>query len=100
MTTGERNPLTGQGPRAEDIPDGDYAKFTPEEDPRHALVDWMAQPENNPFFAKAFVNRMWGHFFGRGLVSEVDDMRETNPAVNPEMLDFLAKEFAQSAGST
>ena len=71
---------------------GEEAKFTPEEDPRHGLVDWMAQP-NNPYFAKALVNRTWGHFMGRGLVQELDDLRETNPASNPELLDTLAKDF-------
>ena len=70
-------------------------KFSPEEDPRHALVDWMATPQN-PFFAKAFVNRLWGHFFGRGLVQEVDDLRETNPPSNPELLDALARVFVES----
>ncbi len=60
------------------------------QDPRHALVDWMATPDN-PFFAKALVNRLWGHFFGRGLVDPVDDMRDTNPPSNPELLDALAK---------
>lgn len=94
VTTGERNPLTGQTPEPK-YPDGPYAKFTPEDDPRHALVDWMAAPEN-PFFAQALVNRMWAHFFGRGLVHEVDDMRETNPPSNPEILDYLAKEFIAS----
>ena len=54
----------------------------------------MAKPEN-PFFAKALVNRLWGHFFGRGLVHEVDDMRETNPPSNPELLDALAKDFIE-----
>jgi len=52
------------------------------------------KPEN-PFFAKALVNRMWGHFLGRGLVSEVDDLRETNPPSNPELLDFLAADFVK-----
>lgn len=61
-------------------------------DPRHALVDWMAEP-NNPFFAKAAVNRYWKHFFGRGLVDPEDDMRVTNPATNPALLDALAKDF-------
>jgi hypothetical protein len=61
-------------------------------DPRHALVDWMAEP-NNPFFAKALVNRYWKHFFGRGLVDPEDDMRVTNPATNPALLDSLAKDF-------
>ena len=91
VTTGERNPLTGQVPEPKYL-SGPVAKFTPEEDPRHALVDWMAKPEN-PLFAKALVNRMWGHFLGRGLVQEVDDLRETNPPSNPELLDALAKDF-------
>ncbi|MCA9031568.1 MAG: DUF1549 domain-containing protein, partial [Planctomycetaceae bacterium] len=93
-TTGERNPLTGQPPTPR-YPDGEAAEFSPEQDPRHGLVDWMADPEN-PFFARAFVNRMWGHFFSIGLVNEVDDMRETNPPSNPELLDYLAGEFVNS----
>jgi hypothetical protein len=93
VSTGEKNPLTGKTPEPKYL-DGEYAKFTPEEDPRHALVDWMAKPEN-PFFAKVFVNRYWGHFFGRGLVHEVDDLRESNPPSNPELLDALAKDFAE-----
>jgi hypothetical protein len=49
----------------------------------------------NPFFARTFVNRMWGHFFGRGIVEPVDDMRETNPPSNPELLDALADDFRE-----
>src|SRR6185295_8292516 len=63
-----------------------------DDDPRQSLVDWMADPAN-PFFAKAFVNRYWKHFFGRGLVDPEDDMRVTNPASNPELLDTLAQDF-------
>ena len=59
-----------------------------------ALADWMAD-KNNPFFAKALVNRYWKHFFGRGLVDPEDDMRETNPATNPELLNALAKNFIE-----
>jgi hypothetical protein len=91
VTTGEKNPLTGKVPEPKFL-DGEYGKFTPEDDPRHALVDWMAQPDN-PFFARVLVNRLWGHFMGRGLVDEVDDMRESNPPSNPELLDALAKDF-------
>lgn len=91
VTTGEKNPLTGKTPEPKYL-DGPEPKFSAEEDPRHALVDWMAKP-NNPFFAKALVNRLWGHFFARGLFHEVDDLRETNPPSNPELLDYLAKEF-------
>ncbi|HWG44345.1 MAG TPA: DUF1549 domain-containing protein [Gemmataceae bacterium] len=92
-TTGEKDPLTGKTPEPK-YPDGSEAKFTPEEDPRHALVDWMARPDN-PFFARALVNRMWGHFLGRGLYHEVDDQRETNPPSNPELLDALARDFVR-----
>jgi len=91
VTTSEKNPLTDKVPEPKYL-NGEYAEFTPEQDPRHALVDWMTQPDN-PFFAKVLVNRMWGHFMGRGLVDEVDDIRETNPPSNPELLDGLAKDF-------
>src|SRR5262249_55068549 len=91
VTTGEKSPLTGKAPEPKYL-DGPVAKFTPEEDPRHALVDWMARPDN-PFFARALVNRLWGHFLGRGLCHEVDDMRDSNPPSNPELLDALAKDF-------
>jgi hypothetical protein len=90
-TTGEKDPLTGKTPEPKYL-DGPVARFSPDEDPRHALVDWMVKPDN-PFFAKALVNRLWGHFLARGLVSEVDDLRETNPPSNPELLDYLASEF-------
>jgi len=93
VQTGEKNPLTGQAPEAKYL-DGEYVKFSPEEDPRHALVDWMARPDN-PYFAKALVNRLWGHFFGRGIVHEVDDLRQTNPPSNPELLGALARDFIE-----
>jgi Protein of unknown function (DUF1549)/Protein of unknown function (DUF1553) len=60
------------------------------EDPRQRLVDWMVDPKN-PFFAKAVANRYWAHFFSRGIVDPLDDMRVTNPPSNPELLDALAK---------
>ncbi|HUY36679.1 MAG TPA: DUF1549 and DUF1553 domain-containing protein [Pirellulales bacterium] len=93
VTTGERDPLTGRAPEPK-YPDGATAKFSPDEDPRHALVDWMAAPQN-PYFAKALVNRLWGHFLGRGLVEPVDDLRDTNPPSNPELLDALARDFVE-----
>ncbi|HSH96435.1 MAG TPA: DUF1549 and DUF1553 domain-containing protein, partial [Roseimicrobium sp.] len=66
--------------------------IAPDEDPRLKLADWMGDPKN-PFFAKALVNRYWKHFFKRGLVEPEDDIRDTNPATNPELLDALAKHF-------
>jgi hypothetical protein len=93
VTTGERNPLTDKVPEPKYLA-GEYATFSPEEDPRHALVDWMTRPDN-PFFARVLVNRLWGHFLGRGLVHEVDDLRESNPPSNPELLDALARDFVE-----
>ncbi|HUY88049.1 MAG TPA: DUF1549 domain-containing protein [Pirellulales bacterium] len=93
VTTGERNPLTGQTPEPKYLA-GEAAKLSPEQDPRHALVDWMADPQN-PFFARALVNRLWGHFMGRGIVDPVDDMRDTNPPSNPALLDALARDFIE-----
>ncbi len=72
--------------------DGPEVLATEDEDPRQLLVDWMARPEN-PFFAAALTNRVWGHFMGRGLVEPVDDLRVTNPASNPQLLDAAAHDF-------
>ena len=58
-----------------------------------ALADWVASPDN-PFFARAQANRIWLHLMGRGLVDPNDDFRATNPPTNPELLDWLAKDFA------
>lgn len=66
-----------------------------DEDPRQALADWMTSPQNK-FFARALVNRYWKHFFNRGLVDPEDDLRDTNPATNPELLDALADHFVRS----
>ncbi len=92
-TFGDNNPETGK-PAEPKFLDGDLAKCSELDDPRQVLVDWMTRPEN-PYFARALVNRLWGHFFGRGLVDPVDDMRETNPASNPELLDALARDFVE-----
>jgi hypothetical protein len=70
-------------------------EISPERDPRVALVQWLSRTDN-PFFAKALVNRYWKHFFGRGIVEPEDDMRATNPPANPELLDGLAKHFVES----
>jgi hypothetical protein len=56
-------------------------------------VDHVA---DNPFFARAAANRMWGHFFGIGLVEPVDDFRDDNPPSDPELLDELARAFVAS----
>lgn len=69
--------------------------ITADEDPRLKLADWMSTPQN-PFFAKALVNRYWKHFFHRGLIEPEDDIRDTNPPTNPELLAALEKHFIES----
>ncbi len=61
-------------------------------DRREVLAEWIASPEN-PYFAKNMANIVWAHFFGRGIVQPVDDVRVSNPASNPELLDELGKRF-------
>jgi hypothetical protein len=65
---------------------------------RAELAKLIADP-NNESLAKAFVNRMWAHFMGRGIVHPVDDFGPHNPPSNPELLDKLAKEFQESGYS-
>lgn len=59
-------------------------------DRRTALAEWMTSPKN-AWFARNLANRTWAHFMGRGLVEPIDDVRDTNPPSNPELLDALAK---------
>lgn len=64
-------------------------------DARVALFEWLRQPDN-PFFARSFVNRVWGHYLGIGLVQPVDDFSLANPPSNDRLLDALAKDFIDS----
>jgi hypothetical protein len=66
--------------------------FRPGDSPRVALADWMTAPDN-PFFARAAVNRLWGQLFGVGLVDPVDDFHDENKPSHPELLDDLARSF-------
>jgi Protein of unknown function (DUF1553)/Protein of unknown function (DUF1549)/Bacterial Ig-like domain (group 2) len=75
--------------------DGEPMKIDAGEDPREALAGWLTDVKN-PFFARAVANRYWAHFFGRGIVDPLDDMRVTNPPSNPELLDALAKELTSN----
>jgi len=59
---------------------------------RDALATWLASKQN-PFFAKAIANRVWSYFFGKGIIDPVDDIRASNPPVNPALLDALTKDL-------
>jgi hypothetical protein len=62
---------------------------------RAFVANWFTLP-NNPFFARAAVNRLWSQFFGRGLVNPLDDIRPESVATHPEVLELLAEEFVAS----
>ena len=89
-----KNPASGLELKPTPL-DGEPLEIPAERDPRVALADWISSPAN-PFFAKMLVNRYWKHFFGRGLVEPEDDIRVTNPATHPALLDKLAKAFTES----
>ena len=64
-------------------------------DRRQVLADWLTAADN-PYFAKALLNRVWRSFMGRGLVEAEDDLRLTNPPSNQELLDALAADFSRN----
>lgn len=74
---------------------GPAFKLSRYDDPRRALAQWMTA-KDNPYFARTMVNRLWGHFLRRGIIHPIDDARSTNPPSNPKLLEFLAREFADS----
>ena len=88
------HPRTGKVMQPQPLGDAPF-DLGPFDDPRQSLARWMTA-RDNPFFARAMVNRMWGHFFGRGIVHPIDDARSTNPPSHPELLDALAAEFVES----
>jgi hypothetical protein len=79
--------------------DGKRPAVGPGESPRVALAGWMTAPDN-PYFARAAVNRLWGHFFGSGLVEPVDDFHDGHPPSHPELLDDLARGFVAAGFDT
>ena len=64
-------------------------------DSRAALAEWLTS-EKNPYFGKAIANRVWSYFFGRGIIEPVDDIRGSNPPVNPALMDALEEDFIRS----
>jgi len=73
-------------------PDGPEMPYVAGQDPRVRLADWI-RGSDNPFFARAIVNRIWSDFLGRGIVEPVDDFRVSNPPTNEALLDWLAADF-------
>jgi len=70
----------------------DHPQIPPGQSRRAVLAAWLASPEN-PHFARNLANIVWAHFLGRGIIDPVDDVRISNPASNPELLEALAARF-------
>ncbi|MFO0798779.1 MAG: DUF1553 domain-containing protein [Gemmataceae bacterium] len=62
---------------------------------RQQAAKWITSAEN-PYFARSYVNRLWGYLLGVGLIEPIDDIRAGNPPTNPELLDRLTTEFVKS----
>ncbi|GIV26210.1 MAG: surface protein [Bacteroidia bacterium] len=86
-----RHPKTGEVVQPRFL-GGQQAEIPQGKDPREVLAEWLTSPDN-PWFARAIVNRVWYWLLGRGIVHEPDDFRVTNPPENPELLDYLASEL-------
>lgn len=91
-------PRTGQTMKVHLLLKGDV-DVPVDQDRREVFADWLVS-KDNPFFAKASVNRIWGHLMGRGIVEPVDDFRDSNPASNAELLETLSTQFAEQGFST
>ncbi|HQR07345.1 MAG TPA: DUF1549 and DUF1553 domain-containing protein [Gemmatales bacterium] len=74
---------------------GETPSLSQSKSPRLNFIEWLTSKEN-PYFARGMANKMWANFFGKGIVEPVDDMRDLSKATHPEVLELLAKEFADS----
>ncbi|GAB4162735.1 MAG: DUF1549 domain-containing protein [Planctomycetaceae bacterium] len=92
--TTTKHPRTGEVIYAHPL-GSDNPTESPDGDRRRLLASWLTSPEN-PWLSQNFVNRVWAHLMGHGLIEPVDDVRSTNPPSNPELLDHLAKQFIKN----
>ncbi len=88
------NPRSGQA-QAPRFLGGVEPKLEANADRREAYTKWLTDPKN-PFFARGIVNRYWSYFFHRGIIDPVDDIRSTNPPINPALLEALTADFANA----
>src|SRR5262245_14385188 len=88
------SPRGGEMIRAEFLV-GNPPDWQPAKSPRATYASWLTSPDN-PYFARAAVNRLWGQLFGVGIVDPVDDFHDNNRPSDPELLDELAKAFIES----
>ncbi len=89
-----KQPRTGKTMKVHLLLTGDI-DVPDDQDRRRVFADWLTSADN-PFFARATVNRIWGHLMGRGIVEPVDDFRDSNPPSNAKLLDELANQFVKN----
>jgi len=77
------------------FPNGRTVQIQPGQDPRAVFADWLIT-KDNPYFSRNIVNRIWAWLLGRGIIHEPDDIRSDNPAVNPELLEYLQNQLAKT----
>jgi hypothetical protein len=87
------HPRTGK-PQPPKFLGGDELALAGDKDRREVYANWLTSPKN-PFFARGLVNRFWSYFFHRGIIDPVDDIRSTNPPINPGLLDALTADFIE-----
>ena len=66
---------------------------------RQEFAAWLSSPDNR-YFARSYVNRLWGYLFGVGIIDPIDDIRAGNPPTNPALLDYLTERFIASGFDT
>lgn len=66
-----------------------------DDDPRRPIMEWMSRTDN-PWFARAFVNRVWATYFHKGIVDPPDDLNPANPPSHPHLLEWLTEQFIAS----
>ena len=88
------NPRSGQ-PQPPKFLGGATPELPANVDRREAYATWLTSAEN-PLFARGLVNRLWSYFFHRGIIEPVDDIRSTNPPINPALLEALTKDFVDA----
>ncbi len=82
----------GKKPLVARLPGGDEINLNDFDDPREPLTAWLLA-KDNPYFAPSFVNRVWAHYFGVGIVEPPDDFNMANPPSNKPLLDWLSEQF-------
>jgi hypothetical protein len=85
---GVKHPVSGKDVAPKFL-GGEQPQIAKGADRRKVVADWLVSPDN-PYFSRNLANMVWAHFFGVGIIDPVDDVRVSNPASNPELLDRLA----------